>query len=302
MGEILRILITGAAGYIGSTLAERLKQHELILMDNYSAHIDGRLRIDKIDKHEILNADFTDENTCRELTQNIDIVYHLGAISGIARCENLQSYITNVIGTTLLGMWSEKNDVKKFIYASSSSVYGESQSENITELHRIKPRCRYGWQKYVSELILQTYKLPVVIFRKSNLYGHGLYHKRVATDIFIDKAMVGDDITIDGSGNQRRDYVHITDVVDAYTQAVYWDSGIYNIGGNDNLSVNELADLILTETKSKSKKIYNSKGDWRLLKKFIYNCDKARENGYDPKLRIADEIKTRFDHYSNQTA
>jgi len=294
----MRILITGSAGYIGSALAERLKEHELVLVDNYSSLGDGRPVISKIGKHEIIRGDIINESFCKDITQSVDLIFHLAAISGIAKCEDPNSYESNITGLSILGRCAEQNDIKKIIFASSSAVYGEGQNPDITETHRIKPRSRYGNQKYVGELILQSLKIPVVVFRKSNVYGHALFHKKTAVDFFIDKALREEDLTIDGKGTQQRDYVNIHDVVDAYVQAMYWDSGVYNIGGLDNLSINDLADLVIKHAPKKVGKIYNSQGDaGRLLKNFTYNCKKANDNGYKPKRTVLEEIVQRFSNH-----
>ena len=302
----MKILITGAAGYIGSALAQKFENHNLLLIDNYSAHKDGRPHLLNVGKNEIVHADIADEEVCKDITLGIDVIYHLASISGIVNCENIESYRSNIVGTTFLGLWAEKREVKKIIFASTSAVYGESQSIQINESHRIKPRCRYGWEKYICEMILQSLKIPCVIFRMSNVFGEGLYHKQTAVDTFIDKALNDLDIPISGSGEQRRDYVHIDDVVNAYLQALYWDSGIYNIGGNDNLSINELADLIINEANKSYgkniKKIYNLTADTgRLLKRFNYDYSKAKSFGYNPKGKIIDEVKKRLGGNSNQS-
>ena len=299
----MRILITGAAGYIGSYLAKKLSNQELILVDNYSNIDDKRQPFFEINENKILKADISNSDTCESITKNIDIIYHLAGVSGIQKCEEPESYISNVIGTTMLGIWAEKNNVKKIIFASTSAVYGECQAPIITENHRVKPRSRYGWQKYASELILQSLKIPCIIFRKSNVYGEGLFHKQTAVDNFIDKAKEGLNLTINGKGLQRRDYLHITDCVNAYLCAIYWDSGVYNIGGNDNLSINELADLVITiakEYKINLNKVYRDNIDsGAMLKNFKYDYLKARERGYSPKERVENEIRRRFSDNQN---
>ena len=293
----MKILITGAAGYVGSVLAKQFQSQELLLVDNYSSTDSDRPKILGVGQHEIINADISDRDVAEDITKNIDVIYHLAAVSGIPRCEqNLASYLSNVVGTAYLGMCAEINDVKKIIFASTSAVYGESQVYNITETHRIKPRSRYGWQKYAAETVLTSLKIPVIIFRKSNIFGDGYFHKQVAVDVFIDKVKAGEDITIHGKGTQRRDYVHLDDVVDAYVQAIYWDSGVYNIGGNDNLSVNELADLIISLGKGKSKKVYQEQRETeRLIKNFNYDCSRAKSMGYHPKKRVEDEVRRRLE-------
>lgn len=296
----MKILITGAAGYVGSALAKRLETQDLLLIDNYSAKEEWRPYLLSVGKHEIINGDILDREVCKDITQGIDVIYHLAAVSGINNCEDIFSCESNLIGTINLGIWAEKRGVKKIIFASTSAVYGESQAPLITEEHKIKPRFRYGWQKYICELFLQTLRIPCVILRKSNIYGQGLYHKNTAVDNFIDKAIKGEDFTITGKGLQRRDYIHIEDVVNAYIQATYWDSGIYNIGGKDNLSINELADLIIGISGKNIRKIYNEKAEsGAILKKFTYDYSKAKVRGYNPQKTIKDEAITRFGNNKN---
>jgi UDP-glucose 4-epimerase len=297
----MRILITGAAGFIGSYLAQKLEQHDLILVDDYSALDDGRPKLYEIGRHKIISADISNPDVCKELTYNTEIIYHLASISGIGKCQHCGSYQSNVVGTSYLAQYAEEHEVKKIIYASTSAVYGESQAYSITETHRVKPRTRYGWQKYAGEIIFQSTKIPTVIIRKSNVYGHALFHKQTAVDNFIDKALSCKDITINGKGSQRRDYVHIDDVVSMYLNSLYWDSGVYNIGGLDNLSIEELANLVIETTGSKSKKIYNESGETgSAMKNFVYNWQRAKERGYFPKNRVKDEIQRRISGNNNK--
>lgn len=294
----MKILITGAAGYIGSLLAEKLSTQDLLLVDDYSACTDGRPKIEKIGRNHIVEADISSEAVCQELLKGIDVIYHFAATSGIAKCEDPASYKNNVVGTSNIGAAALRNGCRKIIFASTSAVYGESQCYFINENHRIKPRCKYGWEKYIGELILQSLGIPIVILRKSNVYGDGLFHKKTAVDVFIDKAMNGEDITIDGTGLQRRDYVHLNDTVDAYIQSLYWDSGVYNIGGLDNMSVNELADIIISYVYKSGgklvKKIFNEQADaGRMLKKFSYDITRAMSIGYKPKERVINEVTRR---------
>lgn len=287
-----KILITGAAGYVASTLARLLiqKNYECKLIDNYyvpSNIIDiENVHIDKIDIRDLQDISM------------YDIVFHLAAVSGINVCNDNEAlaFDVNVKGTYNL----LKTLKGKIIFASTSAVYGEAHHHTITENHEVTPLGAYGRTKLEAEKLIQL-NPRYTILRFSNIYGHGILHKRTVTDGFIDMALDEKPLKIHGDGKQRRDFVHINDVLRAYWQAMRTTlNGTYNIGGNEALSVNDIAELVIKQYRNifgytiekRYIKLARKGREWH---DFTYSSVKARDElGYEPSYSVSDEIRERM--------
>lgn len=292
----MKILITGAAGYIGSALAKLLIQRniDVTLIDNY--YMPSSLK--EIDGVPILNRDIRD--TSLDLSE-YSVLVHLAAICGIATCEQQkeEAFSVNVKGTF--------NLLKKFhgrvIFASTSAVYGEARSHEIDEEHPVEPRGYYGITKTKAEDIVRLQD-SYSILRFSNIYGKGLLCKRTVADLFIENALKGLPLQIHGDGKQRRDFVNLNDVLRAYWMAIHSDiSDTFNIGGNEALNINEICELVyknylqLFGGKLEIKHIPIDCGV--VWKDFNYLSKKAKTAlGYEPSYSVSDEIRRRLNAYS----
>ena len=293
----MKILITGAAGYIGSFLAQRLisENHKIRLIDNY--YIPSN--ITEIDGIPIENRDIRDDIDISD----IDVIFHLAAISGIKRCaddENAASD-TNVKGTYNL----LKTLKGKVIFASTAAVYGICQTPEIDETHTIIPRSIYGTTKLEAERVIRLAE-KFVILRFSNVYGKGITCKRTVIDMFIERALKKLPLEIFGDGKQRRDFVHINDVIRAYFQAMNSNTnGIYNIGGNQALSVNDITELVI----KCYRRMFGLKLGIRYLpddkgakwKDFLYSSTKSKQRiHYEPLYSVEEEIRSRFNAHNRK--
>ncbi len=294
---MMRIVVTGAAGYIGSALADRLIQqgHQVLLIDNY--YIESHLT--HIHNIPIKNIDIRDDIDISDY----DMLVHLAAISGINKCNNNQELAidVNIRGTTNL----LKDFKGRVIFASTSAVYGEAKHPTITEEHPKKPLGTYGNTKLEAERLIE-YCNNYCILRFSNIYGKGLSFKRTVTDLFIEKALKGEPIEIDGDGRQRRDFVHINDVILAYWNAIRSEAvGTFNIGGRQALSVNDIAELVVKHYRRTFgytlKVTHKPKDVGRKWHDFIYSCESAKQAlGYEPSYSVSDEIVERFNAESKK--
>lgn len=285
-----KILITGAAGFIGSYLAQYLikQNYDVRLIDNYYVpsnlnEIEG-IPIEHIDIREI--TDISD----------IDILFHLAAISGIGKCKDnpKEAYEVNVKGTYQL----LRTFHGKVIFASSSSVYGVSEEPIVTETHSIQPQSRYGETKLEAEAIVRYHSHAILRF--SNVYGHGLSHKRTVIDLFIERALNNLDLEIHGDGRQRRDFIHINDTIRAYICAMRSNlDGVYNVGGNEALSINDIAELVVKNYRKVFGFTLNirhiSHDCGRKWRDFTYSSQQAKDVlNYEPSYSVNDEIRERF--------
>ena len=229
----MKIGITGSSGYIGSFL------RRLCVGDasGYDLKNDQDVRILKMQQL---------------ITRNHDVIIHLAALSGLKACSDAPDNAkeTNTKAAVDLAYAAKKAGCKRFIFASTSSIYGETSDYVLDEYHQTVPRSVYGQTKLKAESILGLAddKFEVVILRKSNVFGRGTQLKGITViDKFIECYLGREDISIMGDGTQKRDFVHIADVCTLYNKIANLSkvrSGIYNVGGNDCVSIKALAKKI----------------------------------------------------------
>ena len=191
-----KFLITGGAGYVGSALARRLieRNYEITLIDNYYKPSN----LTEVDGVPIKKQDIRDEADLSEY----DVVFHLAAITGIKECQEKEKLANevNVEGTRNLLKRVRRN--ARVILASSSAVYGEAKSVAILEDHPTEPLGVYGHTKLLAEKMVVEHNNYCVL-RFSNIFGHGLGHKRTVADLFIEAALAKRPLTIHGDGPHR---------------------------------------------------------------------------------------------------
>jgi UDP-glucose 4-epimerase len=245
-------LVTGGAGFIGSHLAERLvgDGHKVRVLDNLSQ---GRAEWVH-PSAELIEGDITRPETCRRACREVDAVFHLAAMSKVGPSIDKFEFCTeqNIIGTQNLLIAARDAGVRKVIYSGSSTYYGNGAAPQV---ETALPNCLnpYAVSKYVGEqfceIFTRLYKLPTVTLRYFNVYGRrqpavGAY--ALVLGIFLEQRRRGMPLTIHGSGAQRRDFIHVADVVEANLAA--WRSPCagmaINVGSGTNISVQEIANLI----------------------------------------------------------
>lgn len=253
-----RCLVTGAAGFIGSNLVDELiKQgYEVISVDNESAESNEEFYWN--DKSQNYKYDICDYEKTRPLYEGVDCVFHLAAEARIqpAILNPIKAINTNCIGTATVLQCAREAGVKKVIYSSTSSGYGFNEPPNH-ENQRDDCLNPYSVSKVAGEKLCKMYNdlfgLKTVIFRYFNVYGErspikGQYAPVIG--IFLQQRKDNESLTIVGDGEQRRDFTHVSDVVQANILASTKDidnefyGGLYNVGCGKNYSVNEIANAI----------------------------------------------------------
>tara|TARA_B110000483_G_scaffold42641_1_gene53044 strand:- start:24857 stop:25798 length:942 start_codon:yes stop_codon:yes gene_type:complete len=264
-----KILITGGAGFIGSSLAERLlntTNHQVVVVDNLLTGDTRRLDNIKSDSLRFIKADcnnFQDISSVM-LAYKFDYVFHYAAVVGVQRTlDNPKMVLDDIIGIKNVLDLSKNTDVKRVFFASSSEVYGEPiehpQNEATTPLNSRLP---YAVVKNVGEAFLRSYKqefdLDYTIFRFFNTYG-----PKQSTDFvmskFIAAASKDEDITIFGDGLQTRTFCFVDDNIDACLSSFehgHYINDTVNIGNDFEVTVLQLAKIIIDVTGSKSKLIH----------------------------------------------
>jgi len=255
-----------------------------------------------------VSQDITNHNVQDEIADVSETVIHLAAVSGIKPC-NENAYKAERLNADatleLASACSRSGSVKKFIFASSSAVYGEAENYLIDESHECHPRSLYGETKLKAEdcIDYQYGEFEVVVLRKSNIYGFGQFWKgSTVIDKFIDCYLYQKPFIISGDGTQKRDFVHLMDVVRLYKDIALMPrvrTGIYNVGGPESVSINRIADMVNEIGASVfgyRVDVQHSKGsDEAAWHDFIYDSMKARmEFQFIPRFRIQDYLKERM--------
>ncbi|MCB9192409.1 MAG: NAD-dependent epimerase/dehydratase family protein [Flavobacteriales bacterium] len=264
-----KILVTGGAGFIGSAVAEKLAKDP----ENYVVIVDSLLTgsIKKVPTSEHNNLRFIkcDANNYKDISSvfyayTFDYVFHYAAVVGVKRTlQNPVMVLADITGIDNILSLSKNTGVKRVYYSSSSEVYGEPvefpQNEHTTPLNSRLP---YAIVKNVGEAYLKSYErefgLEYTIFRFFNTYGPK-QSKEFVISRFLSMALQNENITIYGDGSQTRTFCFINDNVDACVAAFYNDmyvNDVVNIGGNIEVPILELANIIIKVTGSKSKVIH----------------------------------------------
>ena len=270
----MRILVTGGAGFIGSHLCERLIKdgHRVTAIDNFST---GRAlnlgQLEGVDGFALVEGSILDSQILTPLINEADYVFHLAAAVGVFNIVNnpLASLLTNIRGTenVLEAAFTTKTPV---FLTSSSEVYGKNISDSLRESDDrilgspVTLRWSYSEAKAIDESLAYAYfvekQLETRIVRFFNTVGPrqlGAYGMVVPR--FVKSAITNEPITIYGDGTQTRCFAHVYDVIDAVIAIAFADNTIgkvINIGNDFEISINDLAQKIITETDSKSEIVY----------------------------------------------
>ena len=273
-----RILVTGGAGFIGSSLCERLVQqgHSVVALDSMfrgdEANLDGIIGEENFSLYAGDVRDVDDLDACVEAMGGLDIIYHLAAINGTKWFhEAAHSVIdVNINGTLRTLELAMANDAR-YVFASSPEAFGEPESQPITDGDAMifsnpaqHQRHSYGGSKYLGEVASQHAAregLDVRIVRPFNAYGPRLcgdsYGQVIG--IFFQNILDGTDLTVHGNGSQTRSFTWIEDVVDGFVSAGEVNSSpnmVFNIGSTDEISILDLAAKIAKFSPSGAEVVY----------------------------------------------
>jgi UDP-glucose 4-epimerase len=297
----MRILVTGGAGFIGSHICELLNNKKdikkILIIDNFKDGSLKNLKNIKLSKKIVIKkTDILNKKKLEKFFSKIDIVIHLAAISDVVpSVEKPLEYINNnFLGTINVLQAMKKYGVKKIIYAASSSCYGISKEIPTNEKSKIETRYPYAFSKYLGELAIKhwslVYNVDYVSLRLFNVYGirsrtHGAYG--AVLGIFLKQKLKNKPFTVVGNGNQKRDFINVRDVAEAFYKAI--DKKVrnvtINIGYGKPNSINQLIKII------KGKKILLPK---RPGEPYIThaNIDKAKKIlNWKPIINLHEGIK-----------
>ena len=299
----MNVLVTGCAGFIGSHLAERLLSdgHDVVGIDNFDPYYSQELKkqnLKELQKHvnfKFLHGSILDKELLKSV-KDIDIVSHQAAIAGVRNSiQDPVKYVEiNVLGTA--NLLHHFRDAEKFVFASSSSVYGEVHEDElpVRESRPPAPIAPYGLSKMhaeqLCEMFSKLYGLKTASLRYFTVYGPR-QRPDEAMCKFITKIFKGVPIEIYGDGKQTRDFSFVKDVVEANILAMSRGEGAFSIGSGDRISVNSLVRLIssLIGKQPDIRMIERQQGD---VLHTHADITKAREVlGYIPNYSIEQGLK-----------
>ncbi len=251
----MKAIITGGAGFIGSHLVDLLvqKKYEVIVIDNFSTGRDSNLLHLK-KKITIKKANISRIGNWKSLFLGVDVVFHLAAQADIVpSIKKPKSYFnSNVAGTINILDLCVKNNVKKIVYAASSSCYGIPKYYPTKETSKLSPEYPYALTKFLGEELVmhwaKVYNLSSVSLRFFNVFGtrsrtSGTYG--AVLGVFLKQKLSNSPFTVVGNGKQKRDFTYVTDIANAlYLASRYKKTNIFNVGSGKPKSINYLVKLL----------------------------------------------------------
>lgn len=297
----MKVLITGGAGFIGSHLTDQLLKEgkEVVIIDNLSTgKIENLIRHENNERLTFIKADITNREKIRESMENVQRVIHEAAVTSVPlsiKKPGLTERV-NIEGTRILLEESARNNVKKFIIASSCAVYGKAKEIPICEDAELNPISPYGESKLEAERLCGKFSkvqgLDTACLRYFNVYGPRQSYNPYAGVIlkFIRRLKEGKPPVIFGDGGQTRDFIQVRDIVKGTLLALKRENlrkQVFNIGSGSSVSINKLCAIIRDILDSIDiKPIYKEakSGDIRHSRA---DLDRAREIlGFEPEISI----------------
>jgi nucleoside-diphosphate-sugar epimerase len=239
------VLVTGATGFVGPYLVKELHERNARIKV-LTINISGNRLEDAI---TMMHGNITDTGSLKNVMKDVDIVFHLAAVSNVnyAIAHPRETFETNATGTLNLLEEARKNDVGKFVYISSSHVYGVPQYLPMDEKHPVNPHEPYAASKASAEMLVKIYALnyglKTTIIRPFNMYGPGQSRDFLIPSI-IGQALEKDIIEL-GNLSPTRDLLYITDAIEGMLTIAQHGDGIYNIGSGRETSIKEVVETII---------------------------------------------------------
>jgi len=302
-----RILVTGAAGFIGSHLTDRLLElgHEVVGVDCFTGNYPRGRKLRNLtwanpdDGFRLVEGDLLDLDL-REMLRDVEGIAHLAGEPGVRASwgPNFALYLErNVRATERLLQAAWREGVGPFVYASSSSVYGPDGGRPVTEDCRRRPASPYGFSKLAAEELVGLYArergVQATVLRYFTVYGPR-QRPEMALARFISAAVEGRGVQIFGDGEQVREMTYVSDVVEATVTALEQTPGktprTYNIGGGTRTTVNGMLDAVRRVVGAPVEAVYGPPAAGDVRSTWADSGRAARELGYRPRVDLEEGI------------
>ncbi|MGB3633398.1 MAG: NAD-dependent epimerase/dehydratase family protein [Rubrobacteraceae bacterium] len=296
------MLVTGAAGFIGSHLVERLvaEDHEVLGIDAFTGYYSrGRKErnlaaVAEDPGFKLIEGDLLKLNL-GEILSGVDAVFHLAGEPGVRRSwgGNFGRYMErNVLSTQRL-LEAVSGSQARFVYVSSSSVYGSDCGGPVDEDHARRPASPYGASKLAAEELVELYRrergVPATVLRYFTVYGPR-QRPEMALARFLFAARKRRPVEVFGDGEQTRDTTYVSDAVEATVASLEAAPGIYNVGGGTRATVNEMLDAVRRVTGKDVEVRYGPPAAGDVRSTWADSRRAERELGYAPRTSLEDGI------------
>jgi UDP-glucose 4-epimerase len=306
-----KVLVTGGAGFIGSELVGQLTVQGtyVIVVDNL---VNGRrenLKRSSTERYKLLVVDIRDEEMMKPLMQDVDIVFHLACL-GVRHSIHSpdENHEVNATATLKLLSAAKAAKVKRFVYVSSSEVYGTAQRVPMTEEHPTMPMTVYGASKLAGECYTRafhrTYGYSTIVVRPFNTYGPCCHHEGDSGEVipkFLLRCMAGRPMVIFGDGNQTRDFTYVSDIARGILMAGLADEAVgqtINLGSGNEITINKLANEVAAVVgQSEAKVIREGPRPGDVLRLFADTKKARRLIGFEPKVTLREGLTKLRDWY-----
>lgn len=304
----MKILVTGGSGFIGSHIVEHYQDlaDEIRVLDNlrtgYRHNLDGL-------KHTFIEGSITDRKLVEEAVEGVDYIFHLAALVSVpeSMAKPEECVDINVRGLLHVLEAAAASGAKKLVFASSAAVYGDNPVVPKLETMIPEPKSPYAITKLDGEYYLEMYQreglLETAALRFFNVFGprqdpKGAY--AAAVPIFIEKAIRHEDILVFGDGGQTRDFIFVKDIVGALAFVVETPgiTGVYNAGYGGQITINDLAEGLVTAAGSTSKIVHAPErpGDVRHSRA---SADKLQAAGWFPKHTLDEGLVRTLEFFAS---
>ncbi len=297
-----RVLVTGAAGFIGSHLVERLLSGdcEVVGVDAFTGYYSRERKernlapVASDPGFELVEGDLLTMDL-EELLCGADAVLHLAGEPGVRRSwgGNFGRYVERNVLTTQRLLEAVSGGYTRFVYISSSSVYGGDSGVPVDEGHPLRPASPYGLSKLAAEELVELYRrecgVPATVLRYFTVYGPR-QRPEMALARFLFAARKGRLVEVFGDGEQTRDMTYVLDAVEATAAALEGAPGVYNVGGGTRATVNEMLDAVRRVTGVDVEVRYGPTAAGDVRSTWADSRRAERELGYSPRTSLEDGI------------